>query len=479
MEEEKVKTYKDETEYLNDCFRAVLGTANDKNYLSKDFENIIGAETPTQWVCTFLTTHIKEKGSDWKQYCTPLVISDSSPFTREETIAAATDVLTKLDSEIAKTWIPEPSALYDKLKNARKKLNLAKDLRQVANKTAGDNPISSVAWTQNYCDEVTHNITDTIDSFELDDQKQGRLLIGGELTADYKEIIKGREVASNRRRFHNKIFDELITEGPSVGHGGIIGGSTGMGKSTLCLNVINDMLNADVPCIYFPIEMGKENTLDRLAAMRTKIPFKTLQDLCKDPEARKVVEHEMEALKLHDRFAIVDDPVITLKKLRNYILEFQKKTGCTYCVVLIDLLLQIQEFYNDGSGNMATDIERAITKLDILAKELGFHWVGVVQLNKSVESEKVMSLQSIDKLKPTRSAIKNSSALLERARWAITIFRKKYFADLYLSEEEASSIEDIAEIQLMKANDEEIARRYMQFDGPTFSMTPVETANGF
>ena len=130
----------------------------------------------------------------------------------------------------------------------------------------------------------------------------------------------------------------------------------------------------------------------------------------------------------------------------------------------------IKEFYDDGS-NMAQQIERAVNKLDILAKELGFHWVGVVQLNRSVESDKVLTEQSIEKLKPTRSAIKNSSALLERARWAITVFRKRYFADLYLTEEEAERIDDVAEIQLMKANDESISRRYMRFDGPTFKMT--------
>ena len=102
---------------------------------------------------------------------------------------------------------------------------------------------------------------------------------------------------------------------------------------------------------------------------------------------------------------------------------------------------------------------------------MNFHWIGVVQLNRSVESDKVHSVQAIDKLKPTRSSIKNSSALLERARWAITIFRKRYFADLYLTKEEASTIEDIAEIQLMKANDEAIGRRYMTFDGKTFKMS--------
>ena len=43
---------------------------------------------------------------------------------------------------------------------------------------------------------------------------------------------------------------------------------------------------------------------------------------------------------------------------------------------------------------------------------------------------------------------------------------------MYLDEAEAQKIEDVAEIQLMKANDEQLGRRYMNFDGPTFTMTP-------
>lgn len=473
------KEYKDENTYAMDCITAAVGTLLNDDYNSRSFEGLIGFEKTFQRVCTSFILFVKSMGNRQNavQYASRENFNEfytnkkAGEFTEEEGKIA--DILferVQYNKNNNNADLKEPGSLSENLREARKKINLAKSAEGLL--SSEEFKTSPVTWSNKYFEDLQKSLSEATES---DVEEDNGLLFADDIAKYYTNVLD-RRADGEEYSFHNKVFDSLITEGPTPGHGGIIGGSTGMGKSALCLNVINDMINADVPNIYFPIEMGTENTLDRLASIRTHIPFKDILKIGKKEElasAREVIDHEIQALRTHPNFAIVDDPNINMRKLEMYIKRFQAKLpGRKYCVVFIDLLLLITEFYAEGDGSMAQMIEKAINKLDILAKKLGVHWVGVVQLNRSVESDKVQSLQSIDKLRPTRSSIKNSAALLERARWAITVFRKKYFADLYLTEAEVGTMEDIAEIQLMKANDEAIGRREMDFDGPTFTMTP-------
>ncbi len=56
-----------------------------------------------------------------------------------------------------------------------------------------------------------------------------------------------------------------------------------------------------------------------------------------------------------------------------------------------------------------------------------------------------------------------------------SLFRKKYFADMYLPDDpETQIMQDTVELQLLKQNNGECKREYELFDGETFSMTPIE-----
>lgn len=485
-------SYKSRKDYVLDCIMAATGTAVDENYYAQNFDDIIGVETPEQSVCSAFVQFVKKvefeniskygSRTNFNAYLLEKRESDSLLDVENNLIDLIYERV-DFNKRNNNSELPEPTALFEKLAEARKKLDLSNRLRNLSEQDEYSQ--DAVTWTDKFCNSLLESIEDTSESYE--NNRDDKLYYGEDVKDFYLKRIEERENGESYH-FGNIMLDSLVTEGPTPGHGGIIAGSTGMGKSALCLNIINDMINADIPCIYFPIEMGMENTIDRLVSLRTHIPFRQIVNIGKqdrdiDEPIKELVLHEANGLSTHPNFAIVNKPNISINDISNSVKKFQARlSGRKYCVVFIDLLLMVKEFYDDGS-NMAQMIERAINKLDILAKRLNFHWVGVVQLNRSIESDKILSEQSIDKLKPTRSSIKNSSALLERARWAVTIFRKRYFADLYLSEEQAAGIEDIAEIQLMKANDESISRRYMTFNGPTFEMKYAEnygkSANGF
>ena len=296
-------------------------------------------------------------------------------------------------------------------------------------------------------------------------------------SAEYIEEFKKRQ-NGKLYSFNDKILDNIITTGPEPGCGGLICASSGMGKSSYCLNLINNFINLQVPCMYFSLEMGKIDTFDRLIAIREQVPFKDLVNPS-DPNVYQtmlgLINNERQELIKNNKFRFCEDPSLTLNDIRSYIKKFQSDIGQRYCIVVLDLVTMVKDFASVANGvSLANQMEFAINKLNAMAKELGFHYIGVAQLNRTVESDKIIDIEDIDKLRPTRSAIKNSGALLERTRYCISLFRKKFYADTYLPDNpETQEMDDIIEVGLMKQNNGVTARKYARFDGDTFSITPV------
>lgn len=277
-------------------------------------------------------------------------------------------------------------------------------------------------------------------------------------------------------------MDEIITDGPTPGNGGIIAASTGMGKSAVALNVINDIAfnkPEPTPLFYATLEMGATQTMDRLLSMRSGVPYKDIvrpdTELDALENLKKEIEPELEKIKSIKTFRITENPSISLRKLRKMIQDFQKELVAMgkdpYCVVVIDLLTMIAEFSKMVDGlNLAQAIEVAMNLLNAMAKELGIFYIGIVQLNRSVENVKVTSLESIEQLKPQRAAIKNANAILERCRWCISLFRRRYYADAYLDPEVAELVDDEIEISVLKQNNGKVGHIKLLFDGDTFSL---------
>lgn len=281
-------------------------------------------------------------------------------------------------------------------------------------------------------------------------------------------------------KFYDNVLDSLIFEGPVPGNGGIITASTGMAKSAYCLHLVNQLTKNFVPVMYNTLEMSKTQVMDRLLSSRTGIPYK---DIVKPTsisykETLSILEPELQKIRDYKLLRISENPSTSLDQLKDEISEFQEYLRSigksTYFILILDLLTMIKDFCKSENGvNFAQQIELAMNELNGMAKTFGFSYIGVVQLNRSTESLKVTSLQSIEQLRPMRSSIKNSNAILERARWCVSLFRKKYYADMYLSKDIADQLEDIVELTVLKQNNGEVGTRHLLFDGTTFSFNEI------
>jgi len=290
---------------------------------------------------------------------------------------------------------------------------------------------------------------------------------------DYVIDLNERKLGSYKI-FGDLFLDENLTRKASGGQIILISASTGMGKSAYALNALNGMINLNIPSMYFTLEMDEISTMDRLVALRTNIP---ISDWYKKENIDSLLPLiEKEKVELHNKqFRLIDNPSITLLKIQSLIREFKIYYKTDYVCVFIDLITQVKEFIDSDKGNtnLAVAIERAVNKLNEIAKNENVCFVCVAQMNRTVDNMKITKIEDIEKLKPTLGSIKNSGALAERARVVLSIFRRKPYAERYLPDDKNLEImSDIMDVTILKQNQGGIAIGKYIFDGTIMSVTP-------
>lgn len=237
--------------------------------------------------------------------------------------------------------------------------------------------------------------------------------------------------------------------------------------------------------MYYSLEMGETDTFDRMMALRSNIDMEDLVNPA-DQETWQMIKDQIKAqfdiLKQNPNFRFSECASISLTQVKQDIKKFQQDIGQEYCIIVFDLLSMVKEFMitDDKGMNFAQGIEVAINILNAMAKELGFHYIAVLQMNRKSEGEgRADDLDDLKKFRPVRNQIKNSGAFLERVRWAIGLFRAKYYAELYIEDEDLwKDMPDYCEVSLLKQNQGLVGSvgKYL-FDPTIMSMVPVEDSN--
>ena len=149
----------------------------------------------------------------------------------------------------------------------------------------------------------------------------------------------------------------------------MVGGKRGAGKSVICANIANNVVESGKSAIYFTIEMDSRSILQRICSVATRVPLKRLRSkmLSSDewnavagwwagrfdgghellPEFEKTRDFEafhdrLTRLQLHkDRqIDVIYDPALTLSKIQS---ELDKKVNqLDVGVVIVDYLNQVK-----------------------------------------------------------------------------------------------------------------------------------------
>lgn len=294
-------------------------------------------------------------------------------------------------------------------------------------------------------------------------------------TDNYIEDLEQR-AKGKRYPYGDDYLDSFVLKGAYPGAITTIAAGTGQGKSTYVLNLINSMINTHTPGIYISLEMSGVDTYDRLIALRKKIP---IQDLyANDASIHSIIEivkQEKKELEKNKKFFFVEEPNLAIPQIRSLIKEFKQRTGSEYAIVAIDLVTQLKDFMSSSGGmSVANTMERGMNDLNALAKEQNVHIIAVVQFNREAENVRIHTIEDLDHLRPTLANIKNSAAIAERSRVVLSLFRKKFYSDRYLSHlPEAATLIDTAEITILKNSSGPVGKTFQYlFEGETFTMTP-------
>ena len=296
----------------------------------------------------------------------------------------------------------------------------------------------------------------------------------GEMFDSYQNVLAQRLDGSAFRDTGCSLLNDALPTGFSPDEITTIFGSTGIGKSTYSLYLINRLINKMIPCFYVSLEMSETATMDRWMASRLRIPLQELFSK-KGQIEESVFERvrlEREKLEHGRKFAFIDETKVSSASLEKMIEQIKLKLKTDYLVVFVDLATMLDDF-SEGSPSA---YEQAMNSLHQLAKRAGVHLVLIVQaLNKSLEDRRPKTFEDLQAFRPLLASIKNSGAIAERSRNVLSVFRQHYYAKRFFPEDPLVAEEDdILDVPVMKCSNGVMGTivRYL-YDGEHFRIYPI------
>lgn len=270
------------------------------------------------------------------------------------------------------------------------------------------------------------------------------------------------------------LLNSVLPTGFAPGEITTIFGSTGIGKSTYSLYLINRLINKSIPCFYVSLEMSETATMDRWMASRLKLPLKSFfgRNGQIDDSVYERVKLEREKLEKARKFAFIDETRISASFLEGLIEQVKLKLQTDYAVVFVDLATMLEDFI-EGTP---IAYEQAMNNLHQMVKRTKVHLVVVVQaVSKTLENHRPSTLEGLNVFRPLLASIKNSSAIAERSRQVLSVFRQHHYAQKFFPEDPLVAEEDdIMSIQVLKCSNGASGSviNYL-YDGECFRVYPI------
>lgn len=191
-----------------------------------------------------------------------------------------------------------------------------------------------------------------------------------------------------------------------------LGGSTGMGKTTMALNLARQACIQDRNVLYFSLEMTLEQIQNRFICMNEGLSAARFRShgfsLIEWEKYKKGIEN----LKQW-RLSTVCDFDLTLEKMHSY-MQKKKQTGLDF--VIVDYLGLINGFENKTLYEKSTSVSR---RLKQLAGEFNVPVLVLVQLNRDMKMRQ--------NKRPQLSDIRESGAIEQDADYVIFAYRDGYY----------------------------------------------------
>ena len=227
-------------------------------------------------------------------------------------------------------------------------------------------------------------------------------------------------------------LDNLLNGGLRYRHFDILAARPAMGKTSLAVQLaLNTALNNKVKSLIFSIEMSKEDVMDKMTSIATKVPYRKLNmaDLEQDDWDR-MTEFAMKIAPQggQEPMVYVDDTTKDLSRMISVIRRCVRKHDVRFVVIDYLQLVNIIGKFNTRDEQLGY----AVNLLAYTAKTLNINILALSQLNRGVETR--------ENRRPGMADLRESGNI-EQAAWRIiTIYRDDY----YNSDSDQAGIAELA-----------------------------------
>lgn len=308
----------------------------------------------------------------------------------------------------------------------------------------------------------------------------------------FNQMVKKIEHAEKRRADAEKAGTPVITGIPygfdkmDREYGGfentdliIIAGRPAMGKTHFVLALMMSAARFGFPVLFFSLEMGKIQILERMASFESKVNTRDMRQGNMDADKWKAVNGQGSKVKgiwIDDKGAVTPAYVRSrVKSAKKTLLEQwrkenpKKKVSEFRMLVAIDYIQLMTATGSKKGGNREQEVSSITRDLKALAKEADCPIVALSQLSRSVET------RGGDK-KPMLSDLRESGAIEQDADMVMFCYRPEYYG--LLVDEEGHSTVGMGEIIVAKYRHGRIGPYQLGFTGAWGWSDPDKSYNG-
>lgn len=198
----------------------------------------------------------------------------------------------------------------------------------------------------------------------------------------------------------------------------ILAARPAMGKTALVLNLAHNVaLHAKEPVLFFSLEMGKEQLVDRLLSMESGVDAWALRTGNLTDQDFEKIGQAMGTLS-EAKIFIDDTPGLTVSDLRTKARREAHKHGLG--LIIVDYLQLMSGGGRFGSSdNRVQEISEISRGLKIIARELNVPVIALSQLSRSVENRSPQIPQLAD--------LRESGSIEQDADVVAFIYREEYY----------------------------------------------------
>lgn len=255
-------------------------------------------------------------------------------------------------------------------------------------------------------EEIKKNAINTITDIKIDDIDTSSDDMNEVMTESFKDI-ENKYANRNDNKYKTGFFElDKVTDGLHEQEFTIIAARPGLGKTSIALNIAENISKKGVITYFCSLEMSKKQLGNRLISSRTNIDSHRIRSgWLESEDFQKIViaMDELSKLKL-----LIDTQSKTVQDIEIKAYELKEKQNIGLIIIDYLQLLKSKNKFNIREQEVA-EISR---KLKLLSRDLNIPVIALCQLNR----------ESLKRTRPTNADLRESGSLEQDADNIIFIY---------------------------------------------------------